>query len=262
MAGGMALEARDLAAHPHMAEIRLDRALNRLGKLGNRVFRQVRAASIRRRRWLSGIAGYDTRARIKGKRRESSPAGGARALRVLVVGSGGREHALCWAISSSPLCDALFCAPGNPGIADEAACVDIAATDNDGILKLCKKERIDFVVVGPEAPLVGGLVDKLEAAGIAAFGPTAAGRRARRLQGLHQGPLRQIQHPDAGLSALHRRRRRQGLRPATQGAHRGQGGRARRRQGRHRGRDHAPGASPRSTPPWWRRNSAPPGPKW
>ncbi len=101
-------------------------------------------------------------------------------MRVLVVGSGGREHALCWAISSSPLCDALFCAPGNPGIADEAACVDIAATDNDGILKLCKKEKIDFVVIGPETPLVGGLVDKLEAAGIAAFGPTA---KAAALEG-------------------------------------------------------------------------------
>ena len=95
-------------------------------------------------------------------------------MRVLVVGSGGREHALCWAISSSPLCDALFCAPGNPGIADEAACVDVQAGDTDGILKLCKKEKIDFVVVGPEGPLVAGLVDRLESAGIAAFGPSAA----------------------------------------------------------------------------------------
>jgi len=95
-------------------------------------------------------------------------------LRVLVIGSGGREHALCWAISSSPLCDALFCAPGNPGIADEAACVAVAPTDIDGIVKLCKQEKIDFVVVGPEGPLVAGLVDTLEANGIAAFGPTAA----------------------------------------------------------------------------------------
>jgi phosphoribosylamine---glycine ligase len=95
-------------------------------------------------------------------------------VRVLVVGSGGREHALCWAISSSPLCDALFCAPGNPGIEEEAACVPVAIDDIDGLLKLCKKEKIDFVVIGPETPLVAGLVDKLEAAGIAAFGPTAA----------------------------------------------------------------------------------------
>ncbi|HZB89963.1 MAG TPA: phosphoribosylamine--glycine ligase [Stellaceae bacterium] len=95
-------------------------------------------------------------------------------MRVLIVGSGGREHALAWAIAASPLCDALFCAPGNPGIAEEAACVGVAATDLDGILALCRRERIDFVVVGPEAPLVAGLVDRLEAAGIAAFGPSAA----------------------------------------------------------------------------------------
>src|SRR5579862_8397240 len=95
-------------------------------------------------------------------------------MRVLVVGSGGREHALCWAIAGSPLCDALFCAPGNPGIAEEAQCVPLAVSDLDGILAFCKRERIDFVVVGPEAPLVAGLVDRLEAAGVAAFGPTAA----------------------------------------------------------------------------------------
>ena len=95
-------------------------------------------------------------------------------MRVLVVGSGGREHALCWAVSASPLCDALFCAPGNPGIAEVATCVPVAATDIAGLLDFCRRERIDFVIVGPEAPLVAGLVDALEAAGIAAFGPTAA----------------------------------------------------------------------------------------
>jgi phosphoribosylamine---glycine ligase len=95
-------------------------------------------------------------------------------MRVLVIGSGGREHALCWAIAASPLCDQLYCAPGNPGIAQEATCVPIAATDIDAILAFAQKENIDFIVVGPEAPLVAGLVDKLEAAGIAAFGPSAA----------------------------------------------------------------------------------------
>ena len=95
-------------------------------------------------------------------------------MRILVIGSGGREHALCWAIAASPLCDQLYCAPGNPGIAQEATCVPIAATDIDAILAFAKQEKIDFVVVGPEAPLVAGLVDKLEAAGIAAFGPSAA----------------------------------------------------------------------------------------
>jgi phosphoribosylamine---glycine ligase len=95
-------------------------------------------------------------------------------MRVLVVGSGGREHALVWAISASPLVDTLFCAPGNAGIAEEAACVEIAATDIAGLVGFCRREQIDFVVVGPEAPLVMGLVDALEAEGIAAFGPTAA----------------------------------------------------------------------------------------
>ena len=95
-------------------------------------------------------------------------------MRVLVVGSGGREHALAWAISASPLVDRLFCAPGNAGIAEEAECVAIGATDIKALVEFCRKVRIDFVVVGPEAPLVLGLVDALEAEGIAAFGPTAA----------------------------------------------------------------------------------------
>jgi phosphoribosylamine--glycine ligase len=95
-------------------------------------------------------------------------------MRILVIGSGGREHALCWAISASPLCDALFCAPGNAGIAADATCVPIAAMDIPAIVDFCRRERIDFVVVGPEQPLVTGLVDRLEAAGIAAFGPNQA----------------------------------------------------------------------------------------
>ncbi len=94
-------------------------------------------------------------------------------MRVLVVGSGGREHALAWAISASPLVDALYCAPGNAGIAEEAECVAIRATDIAGLVGFCRRERIDFVVVGPEAPLVLGLVDALEAEGIPAFGPSA-----------------------------------------------------------------------------------------
>src|SRR5579872_2412571 len=95
-------------------------------------------------------------------------------MRILVIGSGGREHALCWAIAASPLCDALFCAPGNAGIAAEATCIPIAAAETARLVEFCRRERIDFVVVGPEQPLVAGLVDRLEAAGIAAFGPSAA----------------------------------------------------------------------------------------
>jgi phosphoribosylamine--glycine ligase len=95
-------------------------------------------------------------------------------MRVLVVGSGGREHALTWSIGASPLVDALYCAPGNAGIAEEAECVPIRATDIAGLVGFCRRERINFVVVGPEAPLVLGLVDALEAEGIPAFGPSAA----------------------------------------------------------------------------------------
>ena len=95
-------------------------------------------------------------------------------MRILVVGSGGREHALCWAISASPLTSALFCAPGNAGIADEATCVPIGVDDLDALVRFARDEEIDFVVVGTEAPLVAGLVDKLTAAGVKTFGPTAA----------------------------------------------------------------------------------------
>lgn len=101
-------------------------------------------------------------------------------MRVLVVGGGGREHALCWKISASPLCSKLFCAPGNPGIAEVATCVAVSAEDLDGLVKLARDEKIDFVVVGPEAPLVAGLIDRLTAAGIKSFGPTKA---AAQLEG-------------------------------------------------------------------------------
>jgi phosphoribosylamine---glycine ligase len=99
---------------------------------------------------------------------------GESAMRVLVVGSGGREHALAWAVAASPLVDALYCASGNAGIAEEAECVPVRATDIAGLVGFARRERIDFVIVGPEAPLVLGLVDALEAEGIPAFGPSAA----------------------------------------------------------------------------------------
>jgi phosphoribosylamine---glycine ligase len=101
-------------------------------------------------------------------------------MRILVVGSGGREHALCWSIAASPLCDKLYCAPGNAGIAAEAECVPIAAEDIPALLAFAKDHAVDFVVVGPEGPLVQGLVDRLEEAGIKAFGPTA---KAAALEG-------------------------------------------------------------------------------
>ena len=101
-------------------------------------------------------------------------------MRILVVGSGGREHALCWAIAASPLTDKLYCAPGNAGIAREAERVPIGAEDTPGLVDFARAAKIDFVVIGPEAPLVAGLADALEAASIKTFGPSAA---AARLEG-------------------------------------------------------------------------------
>lgn len=95
-------------------------------------------------------------------------------MRILVVGSGGREHALAWKISQSPLLTALYVAPGNPGMARLATLVPLKADDVEGLAAFARRERIDLVVVGPEAPLVAGLVDRLSAEGVLAFGPTAA----------------------------------------------------------------------------------------
>jgi phosphoribosylamine---glycine ligase len=101
-------------------------------------------------------------------------------MNVLLLGSGGREHALAWAIAASPLLTKLWCAPGNAGIGAVAACVAIDLADHAAVVAFCREHRIDFVVVGPEGPLVAGIVDDLTAAGIKAFGPSKA---AAQLEG-------------------------------------------------------------------------------
>ena len=101
-------------------------------------------------------------------------------MNVLLIGSGGREHALAWAISASPLLTRLYCAPGNAGIAQVAECVMLDAADHGQVIAFCKDNSIDFVVIGPEAPLVAGLGDDLTCAGIKYFGPNKA---AAQLEG-------------------------------------------------------------------------------
>jgi phosphoribosylamine--glycine ligase len=101
-------------------------------------------------------------------------------MNILILGSGGREHALAWKIAASPLVERLFCAPGNAGIAREATIVALDAADRPAVIAFCKAHAIELVVVGPEAPLCAGIVDDLTAAGIKAFGPS---RAAAQLEG-------------------------------------------------------------------------------
>ena len=101
-------------------------------------------------------------------------------MNILLLGSGGREHALAWKMAASPLTDRLVCAPGNAGIAQEAECVALDIADHKAVVAYCRDNSIDFVVVGPEVPLCAGVVDDLEAAGIMAFGPS---RAAAQLEG-------------------------------------------------------------------------------
>src|SRR5438876_10368129 len=101
-------------------------------------------------------------------------------MNILLLGSGGREHALAWKIAASPLVDRLYCAPGNAGIARECALVALDPADHAAVIAFCRAHAIGLVVVGPEAPLCAGIVDDLAAAGIKAFGPR---RAAARLEG-------------------------------------------------------------------------------
>jgi phosphoribosylamine---glycine ligase len=101
-------------------------------------------------------------------------------MNILLLGSGGREHALAWKMAASPVTGRLFCAPGNAGIARDAECVALDINDHAAVVAFCKARNIDFVVVGPEGPLCAGIVDDLEAAGFKAFGPS---RNAARLEG-------------------------------------------------------------------------------
>ncbi|MDP2684616.1 MAG: phosphoribosylamine--glycine ligase [bacterium] len=101
-------------------------------------------------------------------------------MKVLVIGGGGREHAIVWALNKSPLVKEIICAPGNPGIAQRATCYPVDAESIDGLLALAKRHKVDLVIVGPEAPLVAGLADLFRAEGIPVVGPS---KKAARIEG-------------------------------------------------------------------------------
>jgi phosphoribosylamine--glycine ligase len=101
-------------------------------------------------------------------------------MKILVLGNGGREHALVWKLAQSPRVEKIYCAPGNPGLAQLADCVDIAVTNAAALRRFAKEQEIDLTVVGPEAPLVAGIVDEFEAEGLRIFGPS---KQAARLEG-------------------------------------------------------------------------------
>jgi phosphoribosylamine---glycine ligase len=118
-------------------------------------------------------------------------------MKILLLGGGGREHALAWKIAASPLTTKLWCAPGNAGIAQEAECVPVDLTDHAAVVALCRKLAIDFVVVGPDNPLVAGIADDVEAAGFRTFGPTKAAARLEGSKGFTKDLCRKYSIPTA-----------------------------------------------------------------
>ena len=99
-------------------------------------------------------------------------------MNILILGSGGREHSLAWAIKQNPKCDRLIVAPGNAGIDDIAECASIDIEDGGAVVRFAEENAIDFVIIGPEAPLAAGVADRLREAGVSVFGPSAAAARS------------------------------------------------------------------------------------
>lgn len=123
-------------------------------------------------------------------------------MKVLVVGGGGREHALCWKIAQSPLVDRLYCAPGNPGIAELAECVHIGADEIDALCDFAQAEQIDLTVVGPEVPLTMGIVDTFQAAGLEIFGPNKAAAQIEGSKGFSKDLMARHNIPTAAYKSF------------------------------------------------------------
>jgi phosphoribosylamine--glycine ligase len=123
-------------------------------------------------------------------------------MNILLLGSGGREHALAWKLAQSPRCDTLWAAPGNPGIAQYATCVALDATDHAAVLAFCETNVIGLVVVGPEAPLVDGLSDSLRAEGFAVFGPSKAAAQLEGSKGFTKDLCARANIPTGGYERV------------------------------------------------------------
>jgi phosphoribosylamine--glycine ligase len=119
-------------------------------------------------------------------------------MNILLLGSGGREHALAWKLAQSPACTHLYAAPGNPGIAAEAECVALDVTDHGAVIAFCEAQEIGLVVIGPEAPLVDGLSDSLRAAGVPVFGPSQAAAQLEGSKGFTKDLCARAGIPTAG----------------------------------------------------------------
>ncbi|EAQ28580.1 phosphoribosylamine-glycine ligase [Erythrobacter sp. NAP1] len=126
-------------------------------------------------------------------------------MNVLLLGSGGREHALAWKLAQSPSLGKLFAAPGNPGIAEEAECVSLDASDHGAVVSFCRSHEIALVVIGPEAPLVDGLADSLAAADIPAFGPSKAAAQLEGSKGFTKDLCARAEIPTGGYVRTHSR---------------------------------------------------------
>ena len=123
-------------------------------------------------------------------------------MKVLVIGSGGREHAFCWKISQSPLVTKLYCAPGNPGISKHAECVDIKVSDIEGLLRFARAEEIDLTVVGPEQPLALGIVDRFNEENLRIFGPTQAAAELESSKVYSKNLMKKYEIPTAFYSTF------------------------------------------------------------
>lgn len=157
-------------------------------------------------------------------------------MNILLLGSGGREHALAWKIAASPLVTKLWCAPGNAGMAREAECVALNVADHAAVIEFCQRNAVDLVVVGPETPLAAGIVDDLAAVGIKAFGPCKQAAQLEGSKGFTKDLCSEFNIPTGDYRASTIRTTRW-LCPCAGHADRGQGRRPCRRQGRRCGED-------------------------